>query len=110
MFFVFDSGRFETKCTSFSLAGKHYEYLGIESESIGSFAVRDHLLIWRVICDNFVFSERAEERLRDHIFKFEKKLEDLHKEVDLFRRKDVCYSSNSILFEKHLFLRTIGVE
>jgi hypothetical protein len=35
------------------------------------------------------FSERAEERLRDHIFKFEKKLEDLHKDVDVFRRKDV---------------------
>ncbi|CAF4055950.1 unnamed protein product, partial [Adineta steineri] len=33
--------------------------------------------------------ERAEERLRDHIMKFEKKLEDLHKDVDIFRRKDV---------------------
>jgi hypothetical protein len=35
------------------------------------------------------FRERAEERLRDHILKFEKKLEDLQKDVDLFRRKDV---------------------
>ncbi|CAF4568450.1 unnamed protein product [Rotaria sp. Silwood1] len=33
--------------------------------------------------------ERAEERLRDHILKFEKKLEDLQKDVDLFRRKEV---------------------
>ncbi|CAF3510924.1 unnamed protein product [Rotaria socialis] len=33
--------------------------------------------------------ERAEERLRDHILKFEKKLDDLHKDVDLFKRKDV---------------------
>ncbi|CAF4857009.1 unnamed protein product, partial [Rotaria socialis] len=30
-----------------------------------------------------------EERLRDHILKFEKKLDDLHKDVDLFKRKDV---------------------
>lgn len=33
--------------------------------------------------------ERAEERLRDHIFRFEKRLEDLQKEVDFFKRKDV---------------------
>lgn len=37
----------------------------------------------------FDYRERAEERLRDHITKFEKKLEDLQKDVDLFRRKDV---------------------
>jgi len=45
----------------------------------------------------FVCSERAEERLRDHIFKFEKKLEDLQKDVDIFRRKDV-YNSLIICF------------
>jgi hypothetical protein len=33
--------------------------------------------------------DRAEERLREHIARFEKKLEDLQKDVDLFRRKDV---------------------
>ncbi|CAF0750041.1 unnamed protein product [Didymodactylos carnosus] len=33
--------------------------------------------------------ERAEERLRDRILKFEKKLEDLQKDVDVFRRKEI---------------------
>ena len=33
--------------------------------------------------------ERAEERLREHIIRFEKKLEDLQKDVDQFKRKDV---------------------
>lgn len=50
-----------------------------------------------LILKSFVFSERAEERLRDHILKFEKKLEDLQKDVDVFRRKDVN-NNNSFFF------------
>ncbi len=44
----------------------------------------------RELIEDIYFSERAEDRLRDHILKFEKKLEDLQKDVDIFRRKDVC--------------------
>ena len=33
--------------------------------------------------------ERAEERLNERVLKFTKKLDDLQKDVDVFRRKDV---------------------
>ena len=43
------------------------------------------------------FRERAEERLGERVLKFAKKLDDLQKDVDVFRRKDVrmmllCFS------------------
>ena len=94
------SGGFEIERPSIPLAGEYSQYLRTESRSISSPTVGRRLSMEGRNAIWMDFRERAEERLRDHILKFEKKLEDLQKDVDAFRRKDVS-KTNLSLFSIH---------